>query len=695
MADVSAIPFINFGLSQQQQAQAGASANLENVQAQGAQIANQNAALNLQATRMGLSMLYKMPGMNAEQATNADQTNQTDASGVGSAGAPSAGGAVGAGGPGAAQTYADQSGTSGTSGPASADVDLGVSMFNPEQLDDWLRKDYQVNPMGTPEEQAQIMRMSMVSALTKNPLYIEQATRLRDMGVANRTFQAQQAASKLYDKTAAVADGGDSGIAFQLLQKVAPSTAAAITKMNPNATPEELNELAADTAAHYAAHVHQWTGREAEKREDGVYVDAKTKLPVAGLTGAGQSPQSFDEAVSKESQPVTVKNSDGTESQIPLWEYEKQQGMPINSAVDAVRFKQNAQQFIAQHQTMVRDSQTAAATAQGRPAPGQPGGAPSMMPQPGQSGVGQPGASQPGQPGASQPGQPGGGGLQPVQVTAQRAGQPGAPGASQPGAPGASQPGAAQQQPDNGMLPGVNPDAMPKIQLPAVRQGVSQSPTDAANVAMINEERKSQLQSAAQANADNAKQRSLLMQAQRELATINPRTVGPGSQYYNDFQKAITAAAGKAPNDYVNQVVLDKFLNQIGAGNVRQLLSGQRITNQEMMTFLTRGSPSTEQPLDAIKNIVNYMAADTDYDSRLQRTKIAALQRGADPFQINGALEDSVHRSDFIRQRTGMDPLSTPRGGAGVPDSGGFIPGKQYKDKNGNVATYRGNGVFN
>jgi hypothetical protein len=243
----------------------------------------------------------------------------------------------------------------------------------------------------------------------------------------------------------------------------------------------------------------------------------------------------------------------------------------------------------------------------------------------------------------------------------------------------------------------VNPDALPKTQMPAVRQGVSQSPTDVGTVAMNNDERKSQLQAAAQASADDAKQRSLLQQAQQELATINPRTVGPGAKYYNDFQKAIAAATGKAPDAYVDQVVLDKFLNQIGAGNVRQLLSGQKITNQEMMTFLTRGSPSTEQPLAGIQRIVNYMSADTDYDSRLQKTKIAALQRGADPFQLNDALETASSRANFIRQRTGFNPLSSSRGNqpaVGQPDSGGFIPGKQYKDKAGITATYQGNGKW-
>jgi hypothetical protein len=160
--------------------------------------------------------------------------------------------------------------------------------------------------------------------------------------------------------------------------------------------------------------------------------------------------------------------------------------------------------------------------------------------------------------------------------------------------------------------------------------------------------------------------RSLITQARTEAAHLDPRTVGPGSTLYNGALKVYTAAAGTAPNALIDETTLDKFLNQVGAQNVRQLLAGQRITNQEMMTFLTRGSPSTSMPLGGIQKLLNYLDADNEYTLRYNRTKMMGLKSGADPDMIDQELESRSHRAEFVAKKTGsMDALGSATAPAG------------------------------
>ncbi|HWX31016.1 MAG TPA: hypothetical protein VNZ53_26705, partial [Steroidobacteraceae bacterium] len=183
--------------------------------------------------------------------------------------------------------------------------------------------------------------------------------------------------------------------------------------------------------------------------------------------------------------------------------------------------------------------------------------------------------------------------------------------------------------------------------------------------------------------------RSQIVQAKAELSKVDPRTVGPGSTLYKRALQFYTAAAGKAPDALVDETVLDKFLNQIGASNVRNLLAGQRITNQEMMTFLTRGSPSTAMPLGGIAHLLNYLDADNEYTLRYNRTKTMALKSDADPDLVDQELSKRITRSDFVARKTGSgDTLSGGNGPANQtvrvvhPDgkTRGSIPASQLND---------------
>lgn len=117
---------------------------------------------------------------------------------------------------------------------------------------------------------------------------------------------------------------------------------------------------------------------------------------------------------------------------------------------------------------------------------------------------------------------------------------------------------------------------------------------------------------------------------------------------------------GKPPQDLVDMGVLDKFANQLGVQNVRSLLSGQRITNQEMMQFMSRASASTTQPLDVMRTIVAYQKANNDYDRMASATKLAALQKGADPFHLPGAIDAASPREAYVQQSMDKALGATP-----------------------------------
>ena len=194
----------------------------------------------------------------------------------------------------------------------------------------------------------------------------------------------------------------------------------------------------------------------------------------------------------------------------------------------------------------------------------------------------------------------------------------------------------------------------------------------------VEDYRKAQLAEFSDAVTQDAKQKSILTAAQKEIAALeqNPRAVGPGSKTYNAYQQFRAAVSGKPPDQLVKQEELDKFLNQVGAQNVRSLLSGQKITNQEMMTFMTRGSPNVTQPLPVIKNLVNYLAADNEYDQKLQATKIHAIAPttvgglNADPYSTPGAIENmpGASRAEYVQSKLGFTPAFTPtRAGQSAP----------------------------
>jgi hypothetical protein len=151
---------------------------------------------------------------------------------------------------------------------------------------------------------------------------------------------------------------------------------------------------------------------------------------------------------------------------------------------------------------------------------------------------------------------------------------------------------------------------------------------------------------------------ALIVPMQEKLNSVNPRDVGPGSSVYKAFLELKDAATKDGPKDLVDMGVLDKFANQLGVQNVRNLLSGQKITNQEMMNFLTRASASTTQPLDVMKTIVAYQKANNDFDRKYATTALAALGANKDPGSIS-SLQNG--RTAYVQQSMDRDMYPTPQ----------------------------------
>lgn len=604
------IPYMNpaqTNLLGAQTANTQANTGLLGEQTQAADIANQNAALNLQ--------LYK-------QALSAPP--------IGNPNAVPGGNLLGAIGGSTPPTGTTPNTAPSTSDAGNISPDHPADYPSPADLLAHAQAKYAptVQPF-TPDERVQVMQ----GLASPNP-YIKQRTQAfvdaRTSAMNADNAQKGQDAIKDYNTMADIASRDD-GTAFGTLQRINAQGAKAIAAQHPedfttdsmgNAVALPKGEADAKSfAASTAGNIHPWTGRGIDTTPAGVVIDKVDGKPVTGvnqITNLGGK-EIADIAARGHAKVDTFIN--GQPAQQEQWQ--------IDRAPDYSTWLQT------QLNQATRGIQQGAAPTSAQQSPS-PGGS---------------------MPGAAPP------------KTATGASQPNAP-----GAPTASNPANALQ---NG-LPGVDITALPKREAVSIPQGQSASADQKAQMERDNTQTAAQLQAASESSANDAKMRSLLNQANGELAKINPRTVGPGSDFYNSYLKFKAGVTGGSPSDLVDEQELDKFLNQVGAQNVRTLLSGQKITNQEMMTFMTRGSPNTEQSVQTIKNLVNYLGADNDYDSRLQATKIAALKKGADPWSINDALETASPRTNYIQGRTGMalrgpgqtNPSAPPPAGKTVTRTG-------------------------
>jgi hypothetical protein len=269
MADVAPTPFINFGLSQEQQAQAGASANLENQQAN---VASQQAQQQAMQTEL---MQRSMPMY--RQAIDEARAYM--------AGTP------------AANAMANSSGTSQAQAqrdpfnPAQlADQSSGQTPFyeDPGQVADIVRQQNFVQPF-TSGEQRMFMTGATLAAMpgaAANPMLLNMAKYQNQFRVQNQSRTNALRSNQLYDALTAASTADDPLSALGAIPGQ-QGVAAQIAKNNPGDTAAQT--AAAKRYAQMAAYnYHQFSGMPT-KMENGVEIDTTRGEPVTGqqqvLTG--------------------------------------------------------------------------------------------------------------------------------------------------------------------------------------------------------------------------------------------------------------------------------------------------------------------------------------------------------------------------------------------------------------------------
>jgi hypothetical protein len=633
------------------QANTAANTALTQQQTQGAAIQNANARLQFQLFQRAMNHLSDFSGQDGPTHDADDASGVVPTSALPSANAPQA-----------------------IKSRITPEMDVGASASDRGLIESSLESNYNVNPMGTPQQQQAIVQAEAYATqmkLSGNKGLADAADQrvqmlkdLRDMDVATRRNDAQVDASGHYDKLSSVVNAPD-GKAWDTLEAIAPDSANMIKRKNPDATPDELEDIAKDTAGHVAGFMHRFTDRPVKVGDDEYTYDEKSGLRVDGIPMRGVDPAKQAELLKQATEVKTFKNNDGTDTTEEQYKHDgyKNPNLWVTHAVAEMRARNSTQSAVE-----AKRNQAARVPPQAGQ-PGQPG-----QPQPGQP---QPGQPQPGQP---QPGQP----------------QPGQP---QAGQPQAGQPGQPQPPPkDNGLLPGVNPDAVPKIQSAPVVQGTSIKPADLTVQQETAKESIAQQKLVSEQYVQTQKTDALIRAAQRETAALanNPRMTGPGSEVAQALAKIRTFVTGKPPDSLVDLGTLNKVLLQMGAQNVRQALDGQKITQAEFMKLLGEGNPNTEQPLATVNKLLTYAAAQNDYDMRFNRTKQIALQRGANPIGIDGALAGmpGADRGDYVEGKVGVRPSITPPARPGQTTSGApaitsqaqydALPkGAKYTDANG------------
>lgn len=578
MADISAQPFINYGLSEAEQGQTQASANLTGQQAQSAAMQNK-----IMAARLPFIMkMYDQMGA------------QADASGVEGHGEP--------GGPIAAR----QQGA----------ADVG---FDANDVTTRNQSRYGV-PEWTPQEQ-QNTRMAAASG---DPAAVQYYALQRQQRLDSLRQKAAWDSSNAYSKYAAAVTAPS---AYSMLKQSDPQYTNWLDHMADEQKDQGVDidkEAAAKGYASYqAADLHKFTGRKV-KQVDGQNVDEDTGLPVAGVPDLKMSPKDQAQFI-KDAQTPSIEVQTGVPGQtkkIAPWQAAGYQN--VHSYLADVA--QGSAPSPAQLSTLTAGKPlTAADLANIRAnakAGAPPGGAVKPTQQP---------APDPKNPGAPVPVP------KPQKGAAPAAAQ--SPGVTAPAATGAAVPGAAAAPSapfqGNETLSGVDTNSLPKYQPPQNAPNTSASTQQGLDIAAHNKEKYAQLGAANDQLKKNANERGLLDQAQSEVDRLraNPRAVGPGSPITTAWNEFKAYATGKTPDALTERKLFDKVLLQMGAVNVKQAFDNQsRIGQQEYMKLLTEGNPTGQMPLDAIQKLVDFSRYNNEFSTRANNTKIDALNRGADPY---------------------------------------------------------------
>jgi len=265
MADMASIP-----LTQAQAQQAQAQAQQTQTQTQGAQIANQQAALQLR--------LF-------QNALGADQGGAT---------------------PDPSSSLDTGTGNSqiGSIGVGSDDISQhAFSQFAP-------------TPTAPPPS---VMRQATAFAMAGQPQAGAAIKAQWDASVAGINQNKQKAATDSYVKAQQVFTAPP-GIAFSVLSRLYPDQAALLKQKYPDDSDAQLDQDTRLLSSHVGAAVHQYTDRPTTMI-NGVLIDQKDGVPVLGTDQVltGLTPEDKQKAFEAANELVTLNRSDDSTIQIPRW----------------------------------------------------------------------------------------------------------------------------------------------------------------------------------------------------------------------------------------------------------------------------------------------------------------------------------------------------------------------------------------
>jgi hypothetical protein len=289
------------------QANTAANTQLEGAQAQNVSQQAQAAAMQNQLMRARLPLILSQLHDESVGAGDSSGTSTVGgAQGVPTGTGPNGGGA----GPNEPQGVAAQDKSS---------VAPDQNFYQPDKIDAALRSQYFV-PQYTPQEMQALKKAYLVDPQDQYGMGPKRVMAMHDMRIQQATQQNQMDARDDFDKMRAVTDAPEGG-AMDVLEAAHPDTVKAIRRQfakDPSAAMDE-DAAARMFAAHVAGAVHQYTGREAVKGDDGVYRDKETGFTIPGVEKVGLSTEQYLKLAHEAIAPTQMDDGSGGKVTVPAW----------------------------------------------------------------------------------------------------------------------------------------------------------------------------------------------------------------------------------------------------------------------------------------------------------------------------------------------------------------------------------------
>ena len=314
MADIADNGSFNLGLANIAMQNSGptAVANQQNTNANTQLTQQQTQAAAMQNKLMATRMPLILSQLNDENAGNTDTSGSAALKGQ------------------ASESSAGSQPTTPGSDIAAEDksaVTPDQNFYQPALIDAALRSKYFV-PQYTPQEMQALKKAYRVDPNNQYGMGPQRVMAMHDMRIQQQTQNSQVDARDDFDKMHAVTDAPD-GNAMDVLEASHPETVAAIRKQfakDPDAAMDE-DAAARMFASHVAGAVHQYTGREAVKGDDGVYRDKDTGITIPGVEKVGLSTDQYIKLAHEAITPsVDMPDGSGGSIKVAPWKAAQMSG---------------------------------------------------------------------------------------------------------------------------------------------------------------------------------------------------------------------------------------------------------------------------------------------------------------------------------------------------------------------------------